>query len=104
MSNTLLDQARQKVYGDREKEYGPPTHNIETIAEFWRIYLEKKHNVLLSLLPEDVCQMMVLLKLARQMNDPTHHDSLVDIAGWAAVQDRIQTFDGQMELPFGGTE
>lgn len=100
MPDILMD-ARRKVYGDREAQYGPPTHNFETIAELWRVYFEKKHGILIPLLPDDVCQMQILVKMARLMHDPSHYDSLMDIAGYVAVQHRIDTFDGQMELPIG---
>lgn len=95
----LLMDAHQKVFSDREQVYGSPTHNIETVAELWRVFFEKKHNVLIALLPDDVCQMMIMLKQARLMISPNDYDTLLDIAGWAAVQHRIATFDGQMELP-----
>jgi len=101
MPNILLE-ANAIIYGDREKTYGDPAFNLTSIAEFWRLYLERKHNVLIALLPEDICQMMVLLKIARLMNDPTHTDSLRDMAGYVGLQGRIQNgFNGQMELPFG---
>ena len=39
---------------------------------------------------DDVCQMMILVKQARLINDSTHHDSQVDIAGYIALQERVQ--------------
>lgn len=98
MPDILMD-AHQKVYGDRERVYGPPTHNIETVAELWRVYFEKKHGILVALLPDDICQLMIMLKQARLMHSPGDYDSLMDIAGWAAVQHRIATDDGQLDLP-----
>lgn len=87
---SVLDDAKDIIFGDREKTYGRPEFNLQTIAEFWRIYLERKHNVLVALLPEDVAFMMVLLKMARLMNSPTHRDSQVDLCGYVALIDRIQ--------------
>jgi len=34
--------------------------------------------------------MMVLLKGARLANDPNHHDSVVDICGYAALIERCE--------------
>jgi len=34
--------------------------------------------------PTDVAQMMVLMKIARLENSPTHMDSWIDVAGYAA--------------------
>jgi len=101
--NVLLE-AHDIIFGDREKTYGRPEFNLETIAEFWRIYIERKHNVMLALLPEDICQMMILLKIARLINDPQHRDSLTDLAGYAGLQDRINQFNGQMEFEFIGKD
>ena len=88
-TKSILDDARDIIYGDREKTYGRPGFNLETIAEFWRIYLERKHNVIVALLPNDVAYMMVLLKLARLLNSPDHRDSQVDLVGYMALVDRI---------------
>ena len=35
--------------------------------------------------PHDVSAMMIAVKLARLSNDPTHRDSMIDIAGYAAL-------------------
>lgn|SRR5574337_240197 len=90
MGRSILDDARDIIYGDREKTYGKPEFNLQSIAEFWRLYLERKHDVLVALLPEDVAYMMVLLKLARLLNSPEHRDSQVDAVGYLALIDRIQ--------------
>jgi len=37
-----------------------------------------------------VCQMMILLKVARLANDPRHRDSQIDLCGYAALMERIQ--------------
>lgn len=94
---TLLEEAGRIIYGDRENAYGNPRFNLDTIAQFWNTYLDRKfpenvkqcgaHN----LTAEDVAQLMILLKTSRLIHNPTHHDSLVDQAGYAALQDRIQS-------------
>lgn len=85
----VLVAAQAIIWGDREKTYGSPAFNLETIAEFWNIWLKRRHNVVVALMPEDVAHMMVLLKMARLLNDPTHRDSLIDGAGYLGLVDRI---------------
>ena len=89
--DTIFDEAKRIVYGDREKTYGDPNRNIRNIAAFWTAYLQTKYGP--ELVPEldmyDVCSMMRLMKEARLINTPDHRDSLVDLAGYAGVQSRV---------------
>ncbi len=89
----ILQQAHENIYGDREGTGGNPAYTLETIAEYWRVYLERKHSVLVALLPDDISTMMILLKIARLMRRPGHRDSLVDIAGYAGLIDKCDSFD-----------
>jgi len=89
---SILNEAHTAIYGDREKTYGHPAKNFNTIATMWEAHLFSRG--LLSedgegLQPEDVACMMMLLKIARLSNDLEHHDSLVDVCGYAALIDRI---------------
>lgn len=91
--NNVMTQALAIIYGDREKTYGRPHINLESIAAFWSTYLQRVNAVrgthdMVSI--EDVCQMMVLLKMARLINDPTHKDSLVDEIGYIGLHERVQ--------------
>lgn len=89
----ILKEAEKIIYGDREKTYGDPAKNLRAIASLWEMYLYER-GVLDqnsdSLRPEDIANMMILLKVARLINDPKHRDSLVDICGYAALVERIQ--------------
>lgn len=87
---SLLQQAHEIIYGDREQTYGSPDKNLQTIADYWSVHLSNQLNEKIVLTCADVCEMMILLKVARLGNNPTHADSLLDIAGYAALQDRIQ--------------
>lgn len=87
---TILQEANEVIFGDREKTYGDPTKNLRLIASYWSAHLSSKYKVKLDLTPEDVCGMMILLKQARLANTPTHRDSLVDICGYAALQTRVK--------------
>ncbi len=79
----ILEEAHEIIYGEREETYGDPGKNLRSIASFWSTYLSKEVTY------QDVCNMMVLMKVARLMNTPSHRDSLVDIAGYTALQDRV---------------
>lgn len=85
---SILKEAHEIIYGDREKTYGHPSKNLETIATMWRAYLSALSKDLDKLDAKDVAVMMILLKGARLANDPSHRDSIVDIAGYAALIER----------------
>lgn len=90
-NKSVLEEAKEIIYGDREKTYGHPSKNLWTIAVMWDAYLmgkgvEKVAD--LDLTPQDVAVMMILLKCARLANNPSHRDSVVDICGYAALIER----------------
>lgn len=87
---TVLQEAHQVIWGDREKTYGDPGKNLRTIASYWTTHLKATKFMPGSLTEDDICGMMILLKQARLANNPNHRDSLVDIAGYVGLQDRIQ--------------
>lgn len=90
-NKSVLEEAKEIIYGDREKTYGHPSKNLETIAHMWGAYLNAKTNDVLS--AQDVAVMMVLLKGARLANNPSHRDSVVDICGYAALIERCDEQD-----------
>jgi hypothetical protein len=86
---SVLDEAKDIIYGDREKTYGKPSKNLETIARMWNAYLcAIQFNYERDLMPKDIAVMMILLKSARLANEITHRDSVVDICGYAALIER----------------
>ena len=95
---SILKEANAIIYGDREKTYGHPSKNLETIAVMWNAYLKAKSTKGNSLNAKDVAAMMMLVKVARFANDPTHRDNLVDICGYAALIERCD------ETPTGEEE
>ena len=74
----LLEKAIEITEGARQQHYGSPEDNFGNIANLWSVYLGK------PLSKTDVAVMMILMKTARLMSDPTHDDSWIDIAGYAA--------------------
>ena len=90
-SQTLLDKAKEIIYGDREKTYGTPDKNLKTIARMWSAYLESRlnmRNLPVELNAVDVCWMMNLLKTARAAHDQSWGDNPVDAIGYLALTER----------------
>lgn len=68
--------------GERMAQYGHPIDNFRAIAAYWRTHVERKHGIAVDFDPDDVGAMMILLKLARDANQPKA-DNLDDISGYA---------------------
>jgi hypothetical protein len=83
---TILKEAHNIIYGDREKTYGHPSKNLGTISTMWNAYTKNIDNRELN--AKDVAALMMLVKVARFANDPNHKDNLVDICGYAALIER----------------
>ena len=79
----LLKAANDAV-SDRPTSYGSPEENFTTIAGLWNTYLIRREGDLLSVEAHDVAIMLALLKVARLAANPSHMDSWVDLAGYAA--------------------
>jgi len=79
----LLDEAAAAVVA-RGKRYGEPEDNFKRIARRWSVHMLNRYGIDISLDEVDVASMMIDVKQARLENDPTHRDSWVDIAGYAA--------------------
>lgn len=80
----LLNEAAAIVTKDRNSAYGNPEDNFRNIAELWSTYLTASNKSRTVVTPFDVSQLMILMKVARLSTNPTHRDSLVDAAGYAA--------------------
>lgn len=83
-----IDLAKEIIYGDREETYGHPSKNLVAISQLWTIYLHQKYGSNVIVNSEDVCWMMNLLKMARQMNS-AKQDNIVDAIGYLALIDRL---------------
>lgn len=78
----VLTAAEKAVSTFRQSTYGGPEQSFRRIADFWSVYLSELDGKRLQ--PHDVSALMILMKVARLQQDPTHFDSIVDIAGYAA--------------------
>ncbi len=84
----ILHTASELINGDRAKDYGDAYLNHMRIAEFWNNYLDHE----IKLTPTDVATMMMLLKIARLINE-YKEDSFVDICGYAALAGEMSSAD-----------
>ena len=78
MRQAILDQASERVCGDRPDVHGPLEDSFGMIAAIWSVKLG------VQVSPEQVALMLIDLKGVRAWGNPAHHDSWVDIAGYAA--------------------
>jgi hypothetical protein len=74
----MLRQAAS-VVAHRRKTYGDPCASMTAIAQRWSITLGR------NVTPQQVALCLIDLKLARLAHNPKHKDSILDIAGYAAV-------------------
>lgn len=84
----LLNEVADIVSGARNKDYGPPKLNLdERTARLWTAYMRAKEDIWYSAGFDgvDVCNMMILLKMARTMEDDSVKDNYADMAGYAAA-------------------
>lgn len=81
---TILDDAAAAVHGARPNDYGHPLDNHSRTARLWSTYLGR------TVSAEDVCLLNVLQKISRGMHSVTR-DTLIDMAGFAANVEMIQT-------------
>lgn len=65
---------------DRGATYGDPADHWADVAAMWTIISG------FPITPELATSMMIGLKILRLKGTPHHHDSVVDIAGYAAVR------------------
>tara|TARA_R100001510_G_C7643744_1_gene201260 strand:+ start:1147 stop:1413 length:267 start_codon:yes stop_codon:yes gene_type:complete len=78
----ILEEAKELVKGDRQKEYGDKLTNHENIAALWSIFLRKK------ITPHDAAMCMALVKVARLMH-ARKQDSYIDLAAYSAIAAEI---------------
>ena len=72
------------VVRDRRRTYGEPLDLFERVAQRWSQHLGTRVTA------TQVALCLCDLKLARLTVDPRHLDSLVDVAGYAAVVREVQ--------------
>lgn len=97
----ILEEANQVTSGDRRASYGHPLDNNNRVVTLWNAWLKSCGVALYDLdengkpeaptefAEEDVADMMILFKMARDMNK-AKRDNLVDICGYAWTKQEIR--------------
>ena len=83
----LFEEVADTVNGQRQETYGSPQDSFQQIADLWEAYLKRRADGPLG--PQDVANMMILMKVSRSATGGYHHDSTVDIIGYAALKEVI---------------
>ena len=79
MNGDLMLRQAANVVANRRRAYGDPATSMDLVARRWSITLGH------AVTPTEVALCLIDLKLTRLAHDPAHLDSMVDIAGYAAV-------------------
>jgi hypothetical protein len=107
-AEALLAEAARLIAGERQREYGPPTENFAVVSRLWNIWISARAKSYVGigglppaflLSPGDIAAMLLLLKVARLAQSLDHHDSKVDIAGYAALMEEVCDGAGSSEPP-----
>jgi len=85
MNGEVMLKQAAAVVANRREIYGDPAASMTAIAKRWSITLGQ------PITPAQVALCLIDLKLARLAFDPNHLDSMVDIAGYAAVLREVQS-------------
>lgn len=83
--NDILDKAKTIINGERQGIYGEAEDSFSVIAQMWAAYLGKE------IKSEDVANMMILMKVARNSSGVYKDDNWIDICGYAALGGEIQS-------------
>ena len=85
----ILETAKKLVSESRHDKHGDKVINHENISRLWTGYLQNKTQLNLVIFPEDVANLMVLLKIARTQAGHFNIDDHVDACGYAAISGEI---------------
>ena len=81
-NKSFLLEALDLIEGERAESYGDAKENHARIAAMWSTLLEKE------VTPNQVYLCLIAVKMSRLVESPTHRDSWLDIAGYAALAEK----------------
>ena len=81
---SVTDEAKAIVAGERAADYGDAKESFSRIAKLWSAYTG------IEITPWDVAQMMILLKVSRAKTS-RKRDTLVDIVGYTECASKLDT-------------
>ncbi|MCH2548251.1 MAG: DUF6378 domain-containing protein [Alphaproteobacteria bacterium] len=95
MNGEQMLQRSLQIFEERRANYGLAKHHFREVARRWSLALG------CQVTPQQVVMCLIELKLARLKENPTHLDSIIDIAGYAAVMVEVLPEPDQGGLPDG---
>ena len=102
MNTTEILQKTEKLVNDsRAKSHGDKIKNHENIARLWSSYLQNKTQLNIVLSPEDVAQLMTLLKIARSQAGEHNIDDYIDGVGYQAIAGEIANKRSELSSSLG---
>ena len=96
VASALLKEAHETITKKRPGVHGSAEQSFSLIADLWMVYLRHARKIRGNdrIKPEDVAQMMSMLKKARALyGDATNADNFVDDAGYTALAGMLQLPD-----------
>ena len=82
----ILDTAKYLVTKDRAEQHGDAMVQFGTISELWTVYLHGRFGDYTGTLRDhDVAQMMVLMKISRDIHGEYNKDTFIDQCGYSAL-------------------
>lgn len=93
MNESILEEARRLVHGDRGESYGHPVDDFSRTGRIWGAILG-----IPDVTAEQVALCMAAVKISREVNQPKR-DNRVDIAGYAETLDMVVARRGGQEAP-----
>ena len=85
----ILNEARDIICSDRNKQYGEPEDNFAVIGELWSQYLRRAKGANFDLNGYDVGMLMALFKVGRLETGTPKRDTFVDLAGYVGCAAEI---------------
>lgn len=105
----ILGTANKVVTTERGGQHGGAEDSFQMIADLWSTYLSNTNtmgamrgSVLIN--PKDVAQMMVLLKIARNVHGQLKDDDFVDQAGYTALAGALAGIQTPPPAPIATSE
>lgn len=88
----ILLEANEITGGERHDSYGHPRADFTRTAQLWSAFLG------ITITPEQIPLLMILLKVSREANKHKR-DNLVDISGYARTREMLDEVQNQNEIP-----
>ena len=84
MTGEVMLKQAAGIVAERRTTYGDPAASMAVVARRWSITLGR------TVTPPEVVLCLIDLKLTRLGHDPGHQDSILDVAGYAAILQELE--------------